>query len=193
MLKAMRGTVVVEPMYDLGGAVPAGTPYHANNVKIEGHEVYGMVIAATGENPQSQQGIVVSSGIDEFVPGMCALYMPFHGFPLKHRGKEYLSIPDRELAAWLVDRDVMPRKGHLLIRPEFPSEKTRSGLLYLPQFVGAADPVETGHVVRGGAFTSIESGTRVVIPKDRGFEIGTTENLYVINEQYIPATLHNDL
>lgn len=185
----MRGTVVVEPMYDLGGRVPPGTPYHATDVKIEGHEVYGMVLAATGENPQSQQGIVVASGIDEFAIGMHALYMPYHGFPLKHQGKEYLSIPDRELAAWLIDRDVMPRKGHLLIRPEFPDAKTLSGLLYIPEFSGIHDPVDRGIVVRSGAFTTIEPGTRVVIPADRGFEIGTTENLYVINEQYIPATL----
>lgn len=187
----MRGTIIVEPLYDLGGRIPPGTPYHATNVKIEGHEVYGMTIAATGENPQSQQGVVVASGIDEFTIGMHALFMPFHGFPIKHDGKEYLAIPNRELAAWLVDRDVMPRKGHLLIRPEFPDNKSQSGLLFLPQFSGIADPVYTGHVVRAGAFTTIAPGTRVVIPRDRGFEIGTTENLYVINEQYIPATIQD--
>lgn len=185
----MRGTVVVEPMYDLGGRVPPGTPYHATDVKIEGHEIYGMLIAGSGENPQSQQGIVIASGIDEFAAGMHALYMPYHGLPIKYKGKEYLAIPDRELAAWLVDRDIMPRKGHLLIRPQFPDGKSGTGLLFLPQYAGINDPVETGHVVRAGAFTTIEPGTRVVIPRDRGFEIGTTENLYVINEQYIPATI----
>ena len=194
-MRALAGTILVEPVYDHGGRVPPGTPYHASGIDIPGHIVYGLVIAATGENPESQQGVVVASAIDEFSPGMVALYMPYHGERIRLKGKEYLCIPDRELVGWLDGDRVQPRKGWLLIQPEWPSDKTESSLLYLPGHSGLHDPVLLGRVLRQGAFTTLIVGTRVVMQPDVGFEIGMAsvgENLYLLSEQHILATIEDN-
>lgn len=182
MLKAMRGTILVEPMFDHGADI------HDLN---SGHQLYGLVLPDTASNPESQQGVVIDSRIDEFVIGMHAIYMPYHGLTIKLKGRELLCVPDRELVGWLVGRQIMPRKGCLLIRPEFPTGKTPSGLLYLPEYSGLQTPVKIGEVIRQGAFTTIEVGSRVIMPPDKGFEVGITENLYVLNEQYILAILES--
>lgn len=184
-------------MYEASGRIPSGTAYHETNAKIEGYQLGSLVLPATGDNSQSQQGIVVASAIDEFEAGMLAAYMPYHGEVIQLKGKEYLCIPDRELVAWL-DADksgfdrICPRKGTLLIQPEWQPEKI--GSIILPEYSGLQDPVKIGTVLKQGAFTVTEVGTRVVFPPDKGFEIGLLdvgENLYLLNEQHLQAYLSN--
>lgn len=194
-MRALPGTILVVPLFEQSGRVPSGTPFHATDAKIEGYEYKGLVLPSTGDNPQSQQGTVIASGIDEFNPGMLAAYMPYHGERIPYKGRDLLCVPDRELAAWLEPEAIgyyriCPRKGWLLIQPEWPEEKV--GNLFLPEFSGLHDPVNIGRVLKQGDYTVTEVGTRVVYPPDKGFEIGLLdvgENLYLLNEQWLLAYL----
>lgn len=177
-LKPIKKAVIVEPLFD-----PVDQPMPGST----------LIIPASSQDIQSKQGYVVSAGPDaDYAYPDHILFKPFMAEGFKIDGIRFLQVPDRHIAAKVVDGKLIPRRGDVLILPDFKEFDQKYGSLYLPPQTArnVLVPPTFGVVVEVGEDTTLEIGTRVLFPPKGGFEIPFfDDNRKLMNHYLMPEDL----
>lgn len=183
-IRPSKNKVIVVPMYD------APT-------------VRGLLeLPDSAQNPDAQQGIVVSDGSDRWAYPDHILFKTYLGHvnrPFRFEDSEYLSVPDHNIVAKVVDNCLVPRAGIVVVEPdwtEFDQPAYPGGIILLPPQTAREEsftPPHFGTVLSvGNGCRELVTGDRVILPRpdsERGqYEIGFIDrNLYLIPETEILA------
>lgn len=174
-------TVIVHP---LGDPAMIGSLYLPDDAK----------------NTEYQQGYVVAVGPESSFSMMDKLL--FHPFSAHTNdaqftigGQLYLRIRDHSIIAKIVGRVLEPRDGEVVVKPGWDNlgeRRSPTGIWAIdPTVFSSANPCKFGMVVRCGARCyQVAPGDRVVIPPDKGQEVGWIDRiLYTIPERDLLAVV----
>jgi co-chaperonin GroES (HSP10) len=162
-------------------------PYYDSNM------IGSLYLPDPFKDPEPQQGTVVSVGPDvrNIKPGDYILFHPYRSEPLRRTG--LISIRGRDVVACVEGENFRPVHGELVIRPDWGSKYSYSGLIYVPKHHledYQSVPLGWVHLSSDPAFPA---GTKVVIPPGAGSQVVWVDTIYYLIQPYdIPAIIHAD-
>lgn len=183
-MQVLHDFIVVEPHYD-------------------SDKLGSLYIPDSYQNPEPQQGRVIACGPDvDWSEGDLLAYHPFTAIPVP--GEKTLHyIRNRDVVCSIEDGIPMPKYGEAMIRPDWDSKYKANvgGLIHIPIEVSNAahDPVKFGTILliyyskEQREQTGLRRDDYVVIPPQKGSEIGTKDGVfYFIPIDEILAKVNND-
>lgn len=184
-MQVLHDFIVVEPHYD-------------------SDKLGSLYIPDSYQNPEPQQGKVIACGPSvDWSPGNLLVYHPFTAIPVPGEKTQHY-IRDRDVVCSIEDGIPMPKKGEVMIRPDWDSKYKANvgGLIYIPVEVSDAqyEPVKFGtieliHYDGLIIYTDyrLSRGDYIIIPPQKGSEIGTKDGVfYFIPIDEILAKVNND-
>lgn len=175
-VKALRGQLLVDPLYD-----PDVIGQYSS-----------LIIPEEGQNPQSQQGIVVASGSDtHWSYPQLVLYMPYSAKPFTHEDHEYLMLKDHQIIGHVEDQKLIPRPGNCVVEPLWSSKVRQSPIIPIHEglFSDERSP-QLAKVIHGAG--SVMNGDVVIIPEREGYELGFHDRvIYCLPVASILAVVEN--
>ena len=136
-------------------------PMSPENIKT----LSGIYVQTSSEGSVAQFGTIVHGEN----AGMVVSFEDNVALPVVVAGKKYLALNQLFLLAYIVDGNPKPVKGHVLIKPDKPTEKTNAGV-YLPKkdrkMNDRAEVIDIGDDVK-----SVSIGDRVLFGKGHGLGI----------------------
>ena len=178
-MKILHDWVIIDPCYDA-------------------EKIGSIIIPRSYENPEAQQGIVVSKGPQaQVLVGEYVIFHPFSSIPYPTKDG-YICVRSRDIVCTKFDNQLQAKEGDAKIRPDWASKYAQKGLVYLPPTAREDySAVLFGEVLQVCAYVGIwfESGVRVgdriVIPPGIGAEAALdTELFYFVPLKEILAVIH---
>jgi len=171
-LKSYRGRYLVDPLYDPDF--------------IEQFPALIVPLVAF-QNPEPQQGIVLSTGSGcTFPVGSHIFFRPYRNHLVRFDRHDYLSVTEGDCCARILDGRPVPKWRTVVIEPEFPEvyETSSSGRIVLPQRLDDfGTPRTTGTITTVGLDCGdFVAGDRVVFDPHMGTEFGFRDRVVYIIE-----------
>jgi len=179
-LKSYRGRYLVDPLHD---------PDYVEQFPSL------IVPLIAFQNPEPQQGIVVSAGSGcTFPAGSHIFFRPYRNRTVRYGSDDYLSVTEGDTCARILDGRPVPKWGTVIVEPEFPEvyETSASGRIVLPKRLDDFTNPRTGGTIItvGPDCGELVPGTRVLFDPAMGIEFGFRDKVvYIIEVKDLWGTL----
>lgn len=160
----------------------------------EAEKIGSLYIPRSYANRWPQQGNIVDAGPGfPFLTGSHVFLRPFVIEPLSIGFGNLLAVRAADIIASLDGKEIVPKPTEVVILPDWSTKYGQPSKVIVISDVELEDgrPIQFGIVARiGSEVTTVKAGDYVIIPPDRGVEIGFIDTVwYILEEADLLATI----